>query len=421
MKPIQSRPPIDATVRIPGSKSITHRALIAAGLAEGPSLLKDALICEDSLHTVDALRKLGVKITFTGDDAQVQGTGGRFLPSGRRRKIFLGNSGTSFRLLLSTVALAGGEYLLCGTPRMHERPIGGLVAALNRLGVKALYPGKKGYPPVLIRARGISGGKVVIPGNQSSQFVSSLLLAGPYAGRNMEIEIKGQLVSAPYVDLTLDVMEHFGVSVAREAYSYFKVPCHKKYRPCRFHVEGDLSSASYFWAAAAVTGGTVATENIHSNTSHQGDMRFLEILQKMRCYVKREPQKVTVSGRSLSGVDADMGTMPDMVPTLAAIALFAEGKTVIRNVAHLRFKESDRLTAVAMEWQRLGGHLEELPDGLIIHGGQKLVGTKVDSHDDHRLAMALAVIGLNVPGVEIKNPGSVIKSFPRFWDLWNTM
>jgi 3-phosphoshikimate 1-carboxyvinyltransferase len=237
----------------------------------------------------------------------------------------------------------------------------------------------------------------------------------------MEIEIKGQLVSAPYVDLTLDVMEHFGVSVAREAYSYFKVPCHKKYRPCRFHVEGDLSSASYFWAAAAVTGGTVATENIHSNTSHQGDMRFLEILQKMRCYVKREPQKVTVSGRSLSGVDADMGTMPDMVPTLAAIALFAEGKTVIRNVAHLRFKESDRLTAVAMEWQRLGGHLEELPDGLIIHGGQKLVGTKVDSHDDHRLAMALAVIGLNVPGVEIKNPGSVIKSFPRFWDLWNTM
>ena len=364
MEPIQFRSPVNATVRIPGSKSITHRALIAAGLAGGVSRLKNVLICEDCLYTVNGLRQLGIQITLKGDDAQVMGAGGRFSRFDRTKEIFLGNSGTSFRLLLSTVALSRGDYILSGTPRMQERPIGGLVSALSQMGVNASCPQKEGYPPVRIQSKGIAGGKVIIPGNQSSQFVSSLLLAGPYANNAMEIEVNGLAVSRPYVDLTLDVMAHFGVCVIREDYHYYKIPHGKKYRSCRFSVEGDVSSASYFWAAAAVTGGTVTTQNIHPQTTHQGDIRFLDILEKMGCYVQCETTHVTVSGGPLHGVDADMNMMPDMVPTLAAIALFAKHRTVIRNVAHLRHKESDRLKAVAREWNRLGGNVHELPDRL---------------------------------------------------------
>jgi 3-phosphoshikimate 1-carboxyvinyltransferase len=421
MKQVQTRPPIHATVKIPGSKSVSHRALIAAGLADGVSLLKDLLICEDTSYTVNALRQLGIRIALEGNCAEVSGVAGRFYPSDYRKEIFLGNSGTSFRLLLSTVALSRGEYIFAGTQRMHERPIGGLVTALEQMEVKVSWPDKKGYPPVLIQAQGIPGGKVIIPGNQSSQFVSSLLLAGPYAKKDIEIEVNGQMVSRPYVDLTLGVMERFGVSVIREDYRYFRVPSRRQYRSCRFAVEGDVSSASYFWGAAAVTGGTVITHNINSKATHQGDIQFLEILEKMGCHIESGSSQVAVSGRSLCGIDADMNTMPDMVPTLAAIALFARGKTLIRNVSHLRHKESDRLKAIAMEWHRLGSRIEELPDGLIIHGNQKLNGAMVESHDDHRLAMALAVIGLNVPGVRIKNEDCVNKSFPRFWNLWDTL
>ncbi len=421
MKEIQIRPTINGAVNIPGSKSVSHRALIAAGLAEGSSLLKELLICEDTLYTVNALRQLGIQIILRGNNAEVLGMEGKFPVSDRRSEIFMGNSGTSFRLLLSTVALSRGDYILSGSPRMNERPIGALTTVLSRMGVKLACLEKKGYPPVRIQAQGIPGGKVVIAGDQSSQFVSSLLLAGPYAEKDMEIEVDGQLVSRPYVDITLDVMEHFGVYVVRSDYHYIRVPCRQTYRSCRFTIEGDVSSASYFWAAAAVTGGTVTTTNIHPKTTRQGDLRFLEILAQMGCHVESGRAHVTVGGGSLCGIDADMSTMPDMVPTLAAIALFANGKTVIRNVPHLRYKESDRLAAVASEWRRLGSRIEELPDGLIIYGNHKLHGTTLESHDDHRLAMALAVVGLKVPGVKIKNEGCVNKSFPQFWNLWDTL
>ncbi len=407
MEPIQIRPP--------------HRALIAAGLARGVSRLKNVLVCEDTLYTVAGLRDLGIEILLDGDDAQIVGAGGQLSHFDRSKEIYVGNSGTSFRLLLSTVALSRGEYILTGTPRMQARPIGGLVSALSRMGVKAVCPEKKGYPPVRIQSGVIPGGKVTIPGNQSSQFVSSLLLAGPYAENAMEIEVTGQVVSRPYVDLTIEVMAQFGVCVIREGYHYYKIPDNSKYQACPFSVEGDVSSASYFWAAAAVTGGSVTTQNIHPQTTRQGDIRFLDILEKMGCHVQSQTGHVTVSGGPLCGIDADMNTMPDMVPTLAAIALFARGRTVIRNVAHLRHKESDRLKAVASEWRRLGGQIQELPDGLIIQGDRKLHGVKADTYNDHRLAMALAVVALNVPGLNIKNKGCVNKSFPRFWNLWKTL
>ncbi|MDP6178358.1 MAG: 3-phosphoshikimate 1-carboxyvinyltransferase [Desulfatiglandales bacterium] len=419
MKEIHPRPSIDASVRIPGSKSVTHRALITAGLADGESLLKEFLPCEDTLFTLSALRGLGVQISIEGANTIVSGTGGKFPVAQGRKEIFLGDSGTSYRLLLSTVALARGDYVLTGTPRMQERPVGDLVRALHNLGVEASCMEQDNFPPVLIRAKGIHGGRVEIPGELSSQYVSSILLSGPYAEKEVEIEIRGRLVSRPYVDITLDVMKMFGVEVNRDGYRCFRISSGLRYQPSQFIIEGDMSSASYFWGAAAVTGGTLTTENIHPHTTRQGDVVLLDILEEMGCRVERETERVVVQGGELSGIEVDMGAMPDMVPTLAAIALFARGKTAIRNVSHLRLKESDRLGAVAFEWRRLGGRVEELEDGIIIHGGERLSGGVMDPHNDHRLAMSLAIAGLRVPGIKIKNEHCVNKSFPRFWELWD--
>ncbi len=418
MKEIRPRGPINATVRIPGSKSISHRALIAASLSEGTSRIGNLVECEDTLYTLNALRKLGVKISKKERVLTVSGTGGQFPPSPGVKSIFLGNSGTSYRLLLSIVALARGDFLLTGSQRMKERPVGGLVQALKRLGMDASWTGQDNFPPVYIKAKGLRGGQVKVEGDTSSQYVSSILLAAPYAEKPVEVYILGDLVSSPYVDLTIDVMERFKVHVAREGCRYFTVLGGQKYSACDFAVEGDVSSASYFWAAAAVTGGEVITENIRPHTTHQGDIAFLHVLEQMGCSIKRESDKVFVQGRSLKGIDADMSSMPDMVPTLAAIALFADGKTTIRKVPHLRHKESDRLASIARELGKMNGHVEELPDGLIIHGGRLLSGKIMDPHDDHRIAMSLAVIGLMVPGVRMRNEGCVNKSFPNFWELW---
>ncbi len=421
MKEIQLRSSIDATVRMPGSKSITHRALITAACAEGESLLEKFLSCEDTLYTVNALRELGAQISIEGENTTVSGTGGKFSPAAGSKEIFLGNSGTSYRLLLSVVALAQGEYILTGTPRMYARPIGGLIKALNKLGVHASCIEQDDFPPVFIKSKGIHGGKVEIPGDQSSQYVSSLLLASPYAKKSVEIEVTGRFVSRPYVDVTLDVMKTFGIEVNRDGYRYFRISAGQRYHPCHFKIDGDVSAASYFWATAAVTGGTITTENIHPHTSHQGDIGFLEIIKEMGCQVRRETDRVIVYGGALSGIEVDMGAMPDMVPTLSAIALFANGKTVIRNVSHLRHKESNRLRAIALEWSRLGARVEELADGLIIHGGGRLCGTTVESHYDHRLAMSLSVVGLKVPGIKIRDENCVNKSFPGFWKLWDRL
>jgi 3-phosphoshikimate 1-carboxyvinyltransferase len=418
MKEIQTRSSIDATVSIPGSKSITHRALITASLAKGESVLEAFLACEDTLHTVNALRELGAEITVNGDNARVLGIGGTFPSRAGSKEIFLGNSGTSYRLLLSTVALARGEYILTGTPRMHVRPIGNLVEALNKLDVDASCIEKGDFPPVSVRAKGIRGGKVTIAGDKSSQYVSSLLLAGPYTEKGLEIEVAGRLVSRPYVDVTLDVMKMFGIPVSRDGYRYFKVSGGQRYHPCKFKIDGDVSTASYFWAAAAVTGGKITTKNIHPHNTKQGDIALLDVIEEMGCRVEKGPEDVVVRGGALSGIEVDMGAMPDMVPTLAAMALFAKGRTTIRNVSHLRLKESNRLKAITTEWTRLGGRIEELADGLIIHGGSPLSGKVVDSHDDHRIAMSLAVVGLGVPGIRIRGASCVNKSFPGFWDLW---
>jgi len=420
MKTVKTKPSVNGTIHIPGSKSLSHRALIASALARGKSRLEGFLSCEDTLFTANALRLLGTDLTLEGSRVTVEGNAGHFAAPRCLREIYLGNSGTSFRLILSIAALSSGSSVLTGTPRMHERPIGDLVDALKVLGARISYHDCQGYPPLLTHGGGLHGGKVVIPGDKSSQYLSSLLLAGPYAREEVVIEVTGTLVSKPYVDITLGVMDAFGIPVAREGYRWFKIPSGINYQARSYGIEGDVSTASYFWAAAAVTGGSMTTENIRPGTV-QGDMGLLNILEKMGCQVKRFDDRVSVMGGHLTGIEVDMGAMPDMVPTLAAIALFADGETAIRNVAHLRIKESDRLHAIAQEWQKIGAAIEELEDGLVIQGGRPLAGTSVHSHNDHRIAMSLAVIGLKIKGIEIVEEGCVNKSFPAFWSFWDAL
>jgi len=409
-----------AEITVPGSKSITQRALAVAALADGVSRLVGPLDSEDTRLFRNALAELGIAVEETGDVWSVRGAAGGFHAASG--DIFMGNNGTGIRFLVSMVALGSGQYLLSGTERMAERPIWPLLEALRSWGADARSVYGTGCPPVRIDARGLSGGETVLSAAKSSQFLSSLLIVAPYTREPARIRLEGPLVSRPYVDLTLAVMASFGAGVKEEAGVFF-VP-RGRYRAREYHVEGDASSASYFWAAAAVTGGRVTVRNIPEH-SLQGDAVFADILGRMGCGVEKGPGGVTVSGpsggTSLSGLDIDMGEWPDVVPTLAVVAAFAQGRTVIRNVGHLRIKETDRIRAVATELARLGARVEEMPDGLVIDGGMPIGGARVRTYDDHRIAMAFAVAGLRVPGIEIEDPECVKKSFPGFWEVWKGM
>lgn len=418
MNPGNDKAATHPVVALPPSKSLTHRALVAAALADGASTVRRPLICEDTLYTMEGLRRLGVSLDAAEREVVVQGRGGRLAPGAGTTPLYLGNAGTTFRFLVALAALRPGHHHLTGTPRMCERPVEDLACSLSHLGAKVAFVQSPGFPPVDVTGRGLHGGKVRIPGGKSSQFVSALLLAAPCASGEVKIEVAGDLVSRQYVDLTLAVMARFGVEVERKGYCRFRVPAPQSYGLTEFTVEGDASSASYFWAAAAVTGGAVTTTHLDPFRTLQGDIRFLAILEEMGCEVERERDCVTVRGKPLRAVDADMSAMPDLVPTLAATALFAEGKTTICNVSHLRIKENDRLAVVAAEWMRLGARVEETQDGLTIWGNQPLRSARAFAHADHRIAMSLAVAGLRVPGLEIEEADCVAKSFPGFWEAW---
>jgi 3-phosphoshikimate 1-carboxyvinyltransferase len=407
-------------VHIPGSKSISHRFLIASALARGESTLSNVLECEDTTLTLEALRALGVPITYEGNDIRVAGSVGNLTPYEKNTRLFAGNSGTSFRLLLSVAALTEGTVLLTGTERMKHRPIGPLVEALETLGAEIDYTGEKGYPPVLVKSSCIRGGEIRMRGNESSQYISSILLCAPYAASDIVIHVDETPVSCSYIDLTLDAMKTFGIEVEREGYRTFRVRSGDGYLAQHASVQADISSASYFWAAAAVTGETVLTENTDLSRTCQGDAGFLDLLEAAGCLVVRERRKVMVRGDQLRAIEADMAAMPDMVPTLAAVALFSTGTTKIRNILHLRYKESDRIKAITLEWAKMGANVEEKKDALIVQGGLPLKGTRIDPHNDHRIAMSAAVAGLRVP-LRVDNPGCVRKSFPDFWKLWEDL
>lgn len=403
----------DAQVTIPGSKSYTHRALVVSALADGESILLDALACEDTEWTIKGLERLGVSVLWKGDRLHVLGKGGK-LNSGET-EISVGNSGTSMRFLTALASLKSGRTLLDGNERMRQRPMIGLLEGLEVLGVKAYSQNGNGYPPVVVESSGLRGGTANIRGDQSSQFLSALLMVAPYAEREVHLNVMGPLSSQPYVKITLHVMSTFGVEVnCRESQS-FSVSTEKRYRPQSVRIEGDASNASYFFSAAAITRGRVRVENFNP-ASIQGDAAFLNVLEDMGCHVVRGDSWAEVQGKKLCGMEIDMNAMPDLVPTLAVTAAFTQGKTVIKNIGHLRLKESDRIRSLAEGLSRMGIRTEEGKDWLGIKGGGAH-GAEIETYKDHRLAMSFAIAGLAVPGIKIREERCVDKSFPGFWEV----
>lgn len=417
MKKIQPAHNINSVVRVPGSKSITQRALIAAALADGTSILEGPLASEDTKYTSGALRAMGIEILPEKEQWLIRGTGGRLLTPGQ--EIFLGNNGTATRFLTSVAALGQGDFTITGEKRMQERPIGPLVEALRGWGVEISSLHGTGCPPVAIRARGITGGATVLPEGKSSQYISSLLLVAPYAEKKAVLEVQGQVPSKPYIKMTLAVMKSFGIEVAANPeLNRFEIE-QGTYQAREYLVEGDASSASYFFAAAAVTGGKVRVENIIRD-SLQGDTALLGMLEKMGCTISYG-EGVTVQGPvELQAVEVDMGDCPDVAPTLAMVAARAKGRTTITNIGHLRIKECDRINAVATELARTGVEVEERKDALIIDGDPEkpLQGAAIETYEDHRIAMAFAVLGLVVPNMVITGEECVAKSFPGFWEVF---
>jgi len=413
MKEINPISKINTKICVPGSKSLTHRAFIIAALANGKSHLENILYAEDTMLTASALKQMGINIKIDGKTATVTGRAGKI--STPKKEVYLGNSGTSMRLLTAISALGEGRFILTGDRRMKQRPIADLLDALNLLGVSAYSIDKNGCPPVTIEAKGIMGGKTRIKTNISSQFLSGLLLAVPYAKNDVTIEVIGHLPSKPYIDLTLKLMGGFGVEVNCEHYKHFFIPSGQVYKARDYTIEGDLSSASYFFAAAAILKGKVTVFPIDKD-SKQPDIGFLDILEAMGCKVVAKQREVTVIGGNLKGISIDMNAMPDLVPTLAVVASFVKEDTIIKNVAHLRVKECDRLSAIATELMKMGIKVKEKEDGLIIKGGSPK-GAIIETYNDHRIAMGFAIAGLKVSGIKISNPACVKKSFPEFWDV----
>lgn len=411
MREIKQLPPTRAVVAVPGSKSITHRVLIAAALSDGRCVIENALDSEDTHLTRETLTAWGIAIASEGEALVVSGCKGQMHAC--RHPLFLGNSGTSMRLLTAVAGLAHGRTVLTGTDRLKARPIDDLLEGLAQVGAAARSVDGNGCPPVAVEGGGISGGRAELNCALSSQFLSALLLIAPYTARGIEVRVTRGPVSRPYIDITLDTMARFGVEAERVGYTWFKVPGGRCYRAGRQRVEPDCSQAGYFWAAAAVTGSTVGVRGTRPE-SRQGDIRILDILQRMGCRVEAEADGVAVAGGPLCAVEVDMADIPDVVPTVAVVAAFAQGRTVIRNVAHLREKESDRLGAVTAGLNRMGIAAGCDADSLWVEGGAPHAAD-IDCHSDHRIAMSFAVAGLKTPGVRILDEACVQKSFPGFW------
>ncbi len=445
--------PLNATVRVPGSKSITNRALLIASLAHGKTKLINALFSDDSKYFAHALQTIGfeVQLDETNQEMTVTGLGGK-IPA-TKAELFIGNAGTAARFLSAFLTLGNGEYIVDGDARMRERPIGDLVDSLTELGANittidnrpraAKESAVSRQPPeislpIKIIANQLRGGKTQIAGDISSQFLSALLMVAPYAQNPIEIELATELNSKPYVDMTIGVMKDFGVEVERKDYRKFKIPLTTYRLPLSnppisnsplsnpssspiYPIESDASAASYFFAAPAICGGTVTVKNI-SRKSLQGDVAFVDVLTQMGCAVTETDNGLRIAGASqLCGIDVDMRDIPDTAQTLAAIAPFANSPTRIRGIASARMKETDRISATCTELKRLGVVVEEHEDGMTIYPCQRFKPAIVQTYNDHRMAMAFSLIGLRFDGVAIENPSCVSKTFPNYFDVLETL
>jgi 3-phosphoshikimate 1-carboxyvinyltransferase len=403
---------IEGEVTAPPSKSYTHRAVIAASLAAGESLIENPLLSDDTLYTINACRSLGADIKLEGN-LKIKGTGGKIKAS--KERIFAGNSGSTIRMIAPLAALSSTKVILDGDSRLRQRPVGDLLSVLKSLGARARSLENNGCPPVEIQGGKLNGGEVTISGQISSQHISALLMIAPYIESGLKIKTTN-LHSRPYIDITLDVMKAFGVEVLNHNYREFQIKGSQGYKARRYKIEGDYSSAAYLLASGAIGGRPVTVKNLKTN-SVQGDKYLLNILSQMGCYVKYQKEVVTVSRRSQpKGVAVDMGDYPDLVPTVAVIAAYAKGKTEMTNISHLKFKESDRLSDTAKELAKIGIKVDVTDDTIIIHGGQPR-GTEVEAHNDHRLAMSLAIAALSARGSSIiSGAETVSKSYPGFFN-----
>jgi 3-phosphoshikimate 1-carboxyvinyltransferase len=403
---------LDGEVAVPGSKSFTARALVIGALASGETLLRNPLRAEDIEYLIQGLEALGVQVEPGPDRLLIQGTGGRL--SSPFGPIFLGGAGTAVRFLTTAAGLSRGRVVIDGNQRMRERPIQELLEALKPLGIVARATKGNGCPPVMIENARFEGGRTTLRGGKSSQFLSSILLCGPYARRGVEVEVTQDQVSRSYVDLTMAIMRDFGVPVTHRDYRRFRVTA-GAYSGREYCIEGDMSSASYFFAAAAITEGRIRVRGVNPDTL-QGDKGLLDVLEAMGCRVRWGKGFVEVCGGPLRGVHVDMKAMPDSVQTLAVVAAFASGTTQISEVGHLRYKETDRLAALKQELGKMGIEAAIGEKTLVVKGGNTR-GAEIDTYKDHRMAMAFAVAGLRVPGIVIRDPDCVNKSFPTFWTL----
>ena len=414
---------VTATVRPPGSKSLTNRYLACAVLADGRSVLREVSLSDDTHAMLGGLAQLGVSAETRTERREivVAGRGGKF--DADEVEVNAGNAGTAMRFLTALACVGFGRRRLDGAARMRDRPIGDLVDALRAVGARIDYDAREGFPPLIVDAAGLRGGEVVFQTPPSSQFLSALLMVAPHAMQDVLIQVEGTLTSRPYVDLTIDVIRSLGVEVLETDGRRFIVPALQRYRPGEYVIEPDASAATYFWAAAAVTGGRVRVTGL-SRRSRQGDVRFVDVLAAMGCRVEEESDALTVAappvGR-LRGIAVDLNEMPDTVQTLAVAALFADGPTEIRNVANLRIKETDRIAALATELTRLGARVETRPDGLTIHPPEQITPATIETYDDHRMAMSFAIAGLVVDGLVIRDAGCVSKSFPDYFEAINRL
>lgn len=411
--------PVMGTAYVPGSKSITNRALLIAALADGPSTLTGALFSDDTRYMAGALNQLGI-VVRSDEQAErfdVEGGGGTFPAASGN--LFIGNSGTTARFLTAALTLGNGEFVVDGVPRMRERPIDQLIDALNQLGANVRSQEDTGCPPVVVTADGLPGGTCRLGGNKSSQFFTGILMASPYAANGVTIEVDGDLVSKPYIEITADVMDAFGVEaeIDTEGWKTFRVAPGQRYEGGHYVVEPDASNASYFFALAAVTGGEIMVEGLGEN-SPQGDLDFVYVLEEMGATVTMTETHTSVKGPEggrLKGGDFDFSEISDTSQTIAAIAPFADGPVTIRGVAHNRIKETDRVSAVATELRKLGQEVDEFEDGFTIHP-RPVTPAEIETYDDHRMAMSFAITGMKSPGVTILDPTCVAKTFPSYFE-----
>jgi 3-phosphoshikimate 1-carboxyvinyltransferase len=408
--------PISASIRPPGSKSLTNRAIVCAALAEGKSRLQGVLDSEDTQVMVAAWRQLGLELTHDRETQTlgVVGCGGKILKP--EADLYVANSGTTIRFLCAALSACGGNYRLHGVERMHSRPIGDLVTALEVLGatVHRLNSEHADCPPIRVESAGLHGGEVAVKGNISSQFLSGLMMAAPLCKEDTDLMIAGELVSVPYVEMTSSVMKSFGARVESELPRRLKVES-TGYRGTEYAIEPDASAASYFWATAAICGGVAKVEGL-TKSCLQGDVGFCRVLEQMGCTVKYLDDAIEVQrGETLRGVDVNMADISDTVQTLAAVAMFAEGATKVTGIAHNRVKETDRISDLATELRKLGAQVEEFEDGFNLTPPDKVRSAEIDTYSDHRMAMSLSLVGLRQPGIKILDPGCTAKTYPEFW------